>query len=109
MKMILFFLCLMTILHTALLIYLFNRQQKHIHLSKQMYDLILATTQQAELKQHAELIEEQRTHVILLCFKIRESVSKQTTSLHPLQIELTPLRHGLTDEELAKCLIQNKH
>ncbi|MDV2884239.1 hypothetical protein RYX45_03550 [Alkalihalophilus pseudofirmus] len=103
MQTILILLCLMTILHTGMLFFLLIRQHKHIHISKQMYDLLLSSTKEAKVKQREELIEEQRTHLLLLCYRIRETVAKQTTSLHPLQIERTPRKHGLTEQELAKC------
>ncbi|WP_100372621.1 hypothetical protein [Bacillus sp. FJAT-45037] len=91
------------IVNTALVIMIFLNQKK---LSQRIQSIQTSLTEANNLihnQHHESLMDERRTHILMIAFQIRDGVSKQIDDLHPRLIESLPTDHSLTADEVAQC------
>ena len=95
-----FFICTFLIL-----LIIFKRQKRLLEDVQQMKQIIKELTIESKVTQHdlqTELRHEKKAHVLLLAYRIRDTVHKQEEAIYAKTIENTPLTHGLSDDELAQ-------
>ncbi|GAE35846.1 hypothetical protein [Halalkalibacter akibai] len=70
---------------------------KNVDSLRQLQTSLMEPTQYYQHK----LLEEKKAHILILAFQIRDAIAKQQYSIHANAIENMPLKHSLSDLELA--------
>lgn len=92
--------CTLLLTVICLLIYMQQKKLKAaiLTLTESLKEVRRAAATDAE----TELKEERRAHLLLMCYRLRETVAKQQFDIHAHLISETPTSHGLRDADLAE-------
>lgn len=94
------FICLF-VLFTAIFWALFFIYKKLKHIQKTLEELKIPIAN-IDHELQVNLLEEKRTHILMMLYRMREAVAKQQDELRPHYIEELPTSHGLSGDELSR-------
>ncbi|WP_088102293.1 hypothetical protein [Halalkalibacter urbisdiaboli] len=104
MFIVLSILVCLTFLGLLSMLILLKRQQytlQLLHALKQEIETLKMNPSSLSIE-HEALLNESRSHLLLLAYRVRDAVYKQQSTIHARLIEEAPTSHGYSDKELAK-------